>query len=135
MDKKEKSLLRKIFELNTFVINSLNRENIDEFLFAYKSFEEDLRKIIEKTKPRPPTPVWKKFPTMTEEEIRQEFSDVKKYPDLDSIKSAVKGFLELRKVSKVKTRETLIKHIINTYKRGEFISKIGKRVDRSESKA
>lgn len=131
MNEKEKSLMKKIFELNTFVISNINRENVDEFLFAFKSLESKLRKIIEKTKLEAPPPIWKKFSTMTEEEIRQEFSDVNKYPDLDSIKSAVKGFIELRKVSKVKTRETLIKHIINTYRRGEFISKIG---GRNESK-
>lgn len=127
MDKKEKNLFKKILKLNTLLITNLDNENIDEISLAYKRFENDLRTIIiEKTKLRPPTPMWKKFPTMTEEEIRREFSDVKKYPDLDSIKSAVKGYIELRKVSKVKTRETLIKHIINTYRRGEFISKIGK---------
>jgi len=77
-------------------------------------------------------PIWEKFSAMTEEEIRREFADVEKYPDLTSIKSAVKGFIELRKVSKVKTRETLIKHIINAYKKGEFISKIGKKAKDQE---
>jgi hypothetical protein len=125
MDEKEKSLIRKIFKLNTSTINNLNKKNIDEFLLAYKRFEDDLRKIIEKPKLKAPILIWRKFSTMTEEEIRQEFSDTEKYPDLNSIKSAVKGFIELKKVSRVKTRETLIKHIINTYRRGEFISKIG----------
>jgi len=127
VDEKEKSLMRKIFEINALIISNLNEKNIEEFLLAHKKFEDDLQKIIEKTKPEAPVPVWKKFSTMTEEEIRREFSDVTKYPDLKSIKSAVKGFLELKKVSKVKTRETLIEHIINTYKRGEFISKIGRK--------
>jgi len=126
LNEKEKSLMKKIFEISNLVISNLNEKTIDEFLLAHKKFEDELQKIIEKTKSEEPIPIWKRFSTMTEEEIRREFSDTVKYPDLDSIKSAVKGFLELRKVSKVKTRETLIKHIVNTYKRGEFISKIGR---------
>ena len=126
MNKKEKSLLRKILELDTLVVTNLSEENLDEFLMIYERFEKDLRKMIEKTELKAAAPLWEKFSTMTEEEIRQEFSDTKKYPDLNSIKLAVKGYIDMRKVSKVKTRETLIKHIINTYRRGEFISKIGK---------
>jgi hypothetical protein len=131
MDEKEKRLLKKVLNLNDFLISNLTNENIDEILSACRRFENNLRKIIEKPKPRAPAPIWKKFSTMTEEEIIQEFSDVKKYPDLESIKLAVKGYIELRKVSKVKTRETLIKHIIDTYRRGEFISKIGKEKEKS----
>lgn len=126
MDRKERKLLKKIISLNAFLINNLTSENIDEILLACQRFENHLKKIIKKPKPETSEPIWKRFPTMTEDEIIQEFSDVRKYPDLQSIKLAVKGYLELRKVSKVKTRETLIKHIIDTYRRGEFISRIGK---------
>lgn len=128
-------MLRKIFELNTLVATNLNEKNVDEFLSVYKRFENDLRKIIEKTELKVQAPIWERFSTMTEEEIWQEFSNSEKYPDLNSIKQAVKGYIDMKKVSKVKTRETLIKHIINTYRRGEFISKIGREEkDKNESK-
>lgn len=135
MHKKEKNLLRKIFELDIFVVTNVNEENIDKILLAYQRFGADLRKIVEKNKPEALGLVWERFSTMTEDEIRREFSNTKKYPDLDSIKLAVKGYVSMREVSKVKTRETLIKHIIKTYRRGEFISKIGKEVkERNEPK-
>ena len=133
MNKKEKSLFKRFLQVNDFLITNLTSENINEILSAYERFEHDLRKIVGKSKLRAPTPIWKKFSTMTEEEIIQEFSNVEKYPDLESIKSAVKGYIELRKVSKVKTRKTLIKHIIDTYRRGEFISKIGKEKKKNAS--
>ena len=130
MHSKERRLLRKIFELETFVVANLTEENVDELLLAYSKFEVDLQKMIQKAKQERPSLVWEKFSTMTEEEIREEFNDTRKYPDLASIKSAVKGYLDMRKVSRVKTRETLIKHIINTYRRGEFISQIGKEAEK-----
>lgn len=136
MDKRERNLLKKLLELNAFLISNLSKENVNEAFSACERFEGDLRKIAGRSKPEEvPTPIWKKFSAMTEEEIRQEFSDDKKYPDLQSIKSAVKGFIELKKVAKVKTRETLIKHIVDTYRRGEFISKIGKEANEPEVRA
>ena len=66
------------------------------------------------------------FSSMTEDEIRQEFNNTEKYPDIESIKAAIKGYVEMRKLSKVKNRETIIEHIINTVRRGKFISDIGR---------
>jgi hypothetical protein len=126
VDLKEKTLLRKIFELNDLIVSYVSKENVDELTKLCEEFENNLKKVIKKSQLKEFAPLWEKFSAMTEEEIRQEFSNTEKYPDLDSIKQAVKGYIDMRKVSKVKTRETLIKHIINTYKRGEFISKIGK---------
>jgi len=134
MNKKEKLFLNKIFELNILIINNLDKINIDNLLLLYTRFEDELKEEIENTKLKTPVSIWKKFSTMSEEDIRKEFNDIEKYPDLDSIKLAVKGFIEMKKVSRVKTRETLIKHIINTYKRGEFITKIGMKEEKNEPK-
>lgn len=125
MEKKVKKLLKRLNDINSMIIDNLNEINIDSIISTTIDFEKNIRKIIHSPVTEMEPPIWTKFSTMTEEEIRQEFNDTKKYPDIESIKAAVKGYLELRKVSKVKTRETLIKHIIETYKRGSFISKIG----------
>jgi len=130
---KEKELLKKILDINAFVLDNLSAENFDKILVAFGRFESDLRRTIRETEPeKAQVPIWQRFSSMTEEEIRREFNDVAKYPDLDSIKSAVQGYVDMGKVTKVKTRNTLIKHIINTYRRGEFISKIGKEADESK---
>lgn len=133
MKGKEKELLKKILDINAFVLDNLSAENFDKILVAFGRFESDLRRTIRETEPeKAQVPIWQRFSSMTEEEIRREFNDVAKYPDLDSIKSAVQGYVDMGKVTKVKTRNTLIKHIINTYRRGEFISKIGKEADESK---
>ena len=125
MDKKERALFRKMSEVSSMIASNVDEDNVDNMTSLIEKLEIDLRNMIKESTVKAPQ-IWRNFSNMTEEEIRQEFSDVQKYPDLESIKSAVKGFLELRKVSKVKTRETLIEHIISTYRRGEFISKIGR---------
>ena len=130
MDKNVKTLLRKLNNISLMIINNLNDTNIDGINSVVSDFERKIRIVIcpparkEENKQEPP--IWTKFSNMTEEEIRQEFMNMEKYPDINSIKVAVKGYLDLRKVSKVKKRETLIKHIIETYNRGRFISGIGR---------
>lgn len=130
MDKKVKNLVEKINTINSMIIDNLDATNVDSISVAINNFERKIRTIINppttKVKRKEEQPVWTKFPEMTEEEIREEFMNIKKYPTLESIKEAVRGYLDLQKVTKVKTRETLIKHIIETYGRGRFISKIGR---------
>jgi hypothetical protein len=125
MNEKEKAILKTILRINSTIISNLNDENIIKFKLIYDKLEEDVEKIIKKPNQEKKHLIWMNFPNMTEEEIKQEFNNVEQYPDLEAIKSAVKGYLDMQKVSKVKTRETLIKHIIETYKRGSFISKLG----------
>lgn len=123
MDKKERALLRKIFEISSMVASNINEKNVDSIRSLFEKLENDLRTMIKQPAVKT-LPIWRNFPNMTEDEIRQEFSNVEKYPDLNSIKAAVKGFLEMRKVSKVKTRETLIKHIIAAYRKRQYIGKL-----------
>lgn len=125
MNEKEKAILKTILRINSTIISNLNDENIIKFKLLYDKLEEDVEKIIKKPNQEQKHLIWMNFPNMTEEEIKQEFNNVEKYPDLETIKSAVKGYLDMQKVSNVKTRETLIKHIIKTYNRGSFISKLG----------
>lgn len=125
MDKKERVLFRKILEISSMVASNVNEKNVDNIRSLFEKLEIDLKNIIKESAVKA-LPIWRNFANMTEDEIRQEFSDVEKYPDLNSIKLAVKGFLEMRKVSKVKTRETLIKHIIAAYRKRQYIGKHGR---------
>jgi len=124
MNKKKEKLIKKLNKITSIVLDNVNENNIDIVYNLCNNFESNLKKKLVKIKIIKKPPIWTKFSDMTEEDIRKEFNNTKKYPDLESIKSAVKGYIELKKVSKVKTRETLIKHIIDTYNRGSFISKI-----------
>lgn len=130
MDKKVKNLLKRLNTVNSMIIDNLDEVNVDKVSVAVNTFERKIHTIINplktKEKHKEEQPVWTKFPEMTEEEIQQEFMSIEKYPTIQSIKEAVRGYLDLQKVSKVKTRETLIKHIIETYRRGRFISEIGR---------
>lgn len=123
MDKKETDLLRKIFQISSMVASNVNEKNVDSIRSLFEKLEDDLKTMIKEPAVKAP-PIWRNFPNMTEDEIRQEFNNVEKYPDVNSIKSAVKGFLGMRKVSKVKTRETLIKHIIAAYRKRQYAGKI-----------
>lgn len=131
MNQRVKNLSKKLKDMNSLIINNLNELNIDRISSIIGDFERKIRATIqppavgEKIKKEPP--IWKKFSAMTEEEIKQEFMNTEKYPTVDSIKEAVRGYLDLKKVSKVKKRETIIKHIIKRYGRGKFISRIGMR--------
>lgn len=122
MDKKERTLLRKIFQISSIVASNVNEKNVDNIRSLFAKLENDLKTMIKEPAVKV-LPIWRNFPNMTEDEIRQEFSNVEKYPDVNSIKSAVKGFLEMRKVSKVKTRETLVKHIIAAYQKRQYTGK------------
>ena len=122
MDKKERGLLRKIFQISSMVASNVNEKNVDSIHSLFEKLEKDLKTMIKEPAVKAP-PIWRNFPNMTEDEIRQEFSNVEKYPDIDSIKSAVKGFLEMRKVSKVKNRQTLIEHIITAYQKRQYVGK------------
>lgn len=125
VDKIERSSLKKIIDISSFVINNLNESNAENLYELFIKFENDVKKIVRNEKKSPPQ-IWTQFSSMTEEEIRQEFNNIKKYPDIESIKAAIKGYVELRKLSKIKNRETIIDHIINTVRRGKFISDIGR---------
>ena len=124
------NMLKKLINVYLIIINNINEQNIDKIIKAVNNFEKNINKILRPTKASAgksdEKPIWTKFPEMTEEEIREEFMDVEKYPTVESIKEAVRGYIDLQKVSKVKTRETLIKHIIETYKRSKFITEIGR---------
>jgi len=117
----EKSTVKKLLALTERVVMVLNPENSDEISRLIDNFSNELQKVLSYSKPAPQQ-IWKQFPNMTEAQIIAEFNDVEKYPDIESIKKAVKGYLDLHKAGKVKTRETLIKHILETYHRGSFIS-------------
>ena len=71
-------------------------------------------------------PIWTKFPEMTEEEIREEFMNIEKYPTIESIKEALRGYMDLQRINRIKRRETLIKHILKRYNRSRFITAIGR---------
>lgn len=130
MDKKIMNLLKKLMNVYLTIIDNINEQNVDKIVKAVNNFEKNINGILRPTKTSTgkssEKPIWTKFPEMTEEEIRKEFMNVEKYPTIESIKEAVRGYIDLQKVSKVKTRETLIKHIIDTYKRSKFITEIGR---------
>lgn len=107
------------------VASNVTEKNVDDTSSLIEKLELDLMNVFKDSKTKV-LPIWRGFPNMTEEEIRKEFANVEKYPDLESIKAAVKGFLEMRKVSQVKTRETLIEHIIETYRKRQHISQLGR---------
>ncbi len=125
LDKKERVLFRKLSEISSLIASNLDEKNVDLVLPFVDRLQKDLVNVfkVSKTEFRP---IWRDFPKMSEDEIRKELMNTEKYPDLNSIKSAVKGFLEMRTVTNVKTRETLIDHIVETYKKREHIGKIGR---------
>ena len=125
MDKKERSLFRKLSEISAIIASNVSETNIDKVSSLVENLENDLKKSFTESKVKP-LPIWRNFPNMTEDEIRKEFSNQERYPDINSIKLAVKGFLEMRKVSKVKTRETLIDHILETYRKRQHIGELGR---------
>lgn len=125
MDKTEKVLFNKINDVSSIVINNLNEGNIKKLYDVFVQLEKDVKGIVYIEKKDTPQ-IWMQFSSMTEDEIKQEFNNTKKYPDIKSIKSAIKGYVELRKLSKVKNREKIIEHIIDTVRRGKFISDIGR---------
>lgn len=125
LDRKERDLFRKLSDISALVASNVDEKNVDLVLSIIEKLENELTNIFKESKTKA-RPVWREFSKMSEEEIRKEFMNAEKYPDIDSIKAAVKGFLEMRKVTKVKTRETLIDHIIETYKRREHIGEIGR---------
>lgn len=126
MNEKERALLKRILKINSLTVSNLNDKNLDKVHSLYEKFEKELQKIFQEAGLKEGAPIWMSFSNMTEEQIRQEFSDLQKYPDLASIKLAVKGYVDFTRAGKVKTRETMIKHILETYRRGSFISEIGK---------
>lgn len=125
MDKKERALFRKLSEISSIIASNVNITNIDKVSSLIETLEYDLKRAVSESKVET-LPIWRKFPNMSEEEIRKEFSNVEKYPDINSIKSAVKGFLEMRKVTKVKTRETLIDHILETCQKRQHLGELGR---------
>lgn len=125
MDKKERSLFRKLSEISAIIASNIAETNVDKVTSLVEKLEDDLRATFAESKVVT-LPIWRDFPNMTEEEIRNEFSNYEKYPDIKSIKSAVKGFLEMRKVSKVRTRETLIDHILETYRKRQHLGELGR---------
>ena len=125
LDRKERILFRKLSDISALVASNIDEKNVDSVLPLIEKLETELISIFKESKTEI-RPIWREFSEMSEEEIRKEFANTKKYPDINSIKSAVKGFLEMRKVTKVKTRETLIDHIIEAYKKREHISEIGR---------
>jgi hypothetical protein len=131
MDKKVKQLLKKLNKINSLVIDNLNDQNIDSFNSIVSDFEKQIRGGVLPTVMKPPVkplgpPIWTKFPSMTEEEIRHLFMNEEKYPDIELIKESVKGYVQSKKISNAKKRETIIKHIIARYNKGRSISDIGK---------
>lgn len=121
MRDEEKIIVKKLLGLTERVITVLNPENSDEISKLVDNFSTELQTFVSRSKPAQQQ-IWKQFPNMSEAQIVAEFNDETKYPDIDSIKRAVKGYVDLKKAGKVKTRDTLIKHIIETYRRGRFIS-------------
>ena len=124
-----KDVLVKMLEINKIIIKNfenINEEKAEAILTLCKSFEDELSNIIAKEKieikpkahrkhKRKVTPneeLIKKLAKMSEDEIRSEFMDTSKYPTIDSIKNAVRGLIPSSTLSKIKRRETLIKHII-----------------------
>lgn len=131
MDKKVKTLLKKLNEINSLLIDNLNDQNIDRFNSIVSDFEKQIRGGVLPTVVKPPVkplgpPIWTKFPSMTEDEIRQLFMNEEKYPDIESVKEAVKGYFQSGEISKLKRRKTIIKHITARYNKGRSISEIGK---------
>jgi hypothetical protein len=63
---------------------------------------------------------------MSDDEIIAEFSNEGKYPTIGSIKDVMRGILDTSKVSKIKTREGLIKHIIAVKHKDDYIRDIFK---------
>ncbi|MCW4028345.1 MAG: hypothetical protein NWE92_01695 [Candidatus Bathyarchaeota archaeon] len=125
MDKKERTLFRKLSEITSLIASNVNEKNFGTVCSLIEKLETDLSETFKDSKCES-IPIWRSFSNMTEDEIRREFSDIQKYPDIKSIKLAVKGFLEMRKVSKVKTRETLIDHIIETYSKRQHLGELGR---------
>ena len=120
----EKLVVKKLTSLTERIVNALGPANVDQISRLVDRFAAEFQKTLAqpKSETQSRSPIWKQFPNMSEAQITAEFNDEKKYPDVESIKRAVKGYVDLHKVGKVKTRETLIKHILETYHRGSFIS-------------
>ena len=125
MNEKETAVLRKLLEIHSLIISLVQEGRADEVRQELMKLQKTLREL-ERTTVQESHPIWTRFPQMTEDQIRAEFNDARKYPDLNSIKKAVKGYLELNKVTDVKNRGTLIDHIIERTRHGKFISSIGK---------
>jgi len=131
MNGQQRTQFKKLLQTLLFLVENMDDSNVEAIGSLIGKFEIELRRFVKsEVKSKKTTararPIWRDFANMTEEDIQKEFSNDKKYPDLDSIKSAVKGFLPMTKVSKVKTRETLIKHIIREYRKREHIKDIGR---------
>jgi hypothetical protein len=125
LDRKERIVFRKLSDVSALVANNVDEKNVDSVLSLIEKLENELVYVFKESTTQTRL-IWREFSKMSEEEIRREFANTEKYPDIDSIKAAVKGFLEMRKVTKVKTRETLIDHIMETYKKREHIGEIGR---------
>lgn len=122
-DEKVRSVIKKILATTDKAVSGISQDNAVEVSSLVDKFSSDLQRIFSRKKAAiVQEQVWRKFPNMTEEDILAEFNNLDKYPDLDSIKRAVKGYLDFHKAGKIKTRETLIAQILETYRRGSFIS-------------
>ena len=124
LDKTERVLFNKINNVSSIVINNLNESNIKKLYDVFMQLEKDVKRIVHSEKKDSPQ-IWMQFSSMTEDEIRQEFNNTEKYPDIESIKAAIKGYVEMRKLSKVKNRETIIEHIINTEEGNLSLTSVG----------
>ncbi len=125
MNKIEKQILKRFSEIFSIIISKLDENNVESLNEITSEYKKKIDEIILRKKEIKIPPIWEKFSAMTDDELKQEFNDMLKYPDVDSVKNAVKGFVEQKLISKTKKRETVVKHILATIHYGDFISRIG----------
>ena len=63
------------------------------------------------------------------EDIQKEFNDVSKYPTVESIRAAVKGIVPSKKISKLESRDNIIKVITDEVSRARSIRVFSKKGD------
>ena len=124
MDTKFKEIVLKIISMNKLIIENINEDNIEKILYLLNKLENNLKRELSHTEQskkriKPNEELLKKLGKMNEDEIYKEFMDETKYPTVESIKEAVKGFVPSSVLRKVKRRETLVKHIIKICKKYE----------------
>jgi hypothetical protein len=125
MNRKEKEIFRQLLQIHSSVISILDDENAEKIGVMLKKLDSDLKNIKGPEGQEQPA-FWRIFARMSDEDIRKEFNDQEKYPTLESIKGTMRGILEMSQVSKIKTRETLIEHILRVKHRDDYIRGIVK---------
>lgn len=83
-------------------------------------------KTLRESQPRPSKPSKVNIHMMEIEEIRREFNDEVKYPEVEAIKKALKGIIASKRMSKIQSRETLVELVIDEARRARSVQVFSK---------